>query len=173
MWVQQKGDGDYGSTRKLCQQIVEKARARLPNWPESAPRLALRTVNYLQTWIGKKRSFSAYRYRMSTTPCRPCLDRSMSISFLRVRDLWQVILQAEPEYRYEPQGYRSDIYVRNEKGHMVPLSRSGQDRLDHWPRHRDPIQQLSRCQDHRWSRSRGEFWTGVGNHGTTCQRYIA
>ena len=120
MWVQQKGDGDYGQLVNYVEQIVEKAR--------TIPELARVSV----TVSAENRQLLADLDREKTellgVPISDVYDTLQTLfgslyvnQFPKSSRLWQVILQAEPEYRMSPKDI-DQIYVRNEAGHMVPLS---------------------------------------------------
>ncbi len=120
LWVQQKGGGDYAQLAHYVQKIVAKARTI----PELARVSA--TVN------AENRQLSAdldrEKAELLGVPVSDVYDTLQTLfgslyvnQFPKNSRLWQVILQAEPEYRTSPKDI-DQIYVRNKGGHMVPLS---------------------------------------------------
>jgi multidrug efflux pump len=120
MWVQQKGDGDYAQLVHYVQKMVAKAH----------------TIHELAgvsaTVSADNRQLRADLDREKTellgVPVSDVYDTLQTLfgslyvnQFPKSSRLWQVILQAEPEYRLSPKDI-DQIYVRNKTGHMVPLS---------------------------------------------------
>jgi multidrug efflux pump len=120
MWVQQRGSGDYAQLADQVQKIVAKARQN--------PQLA----HVSATVSAANRQLLADLDREKTetlgVPVSDVYDTLQTLfgslyvnQFPKNSRLWQVILQAEPEYRLDPKDI-DQIYVRNATGDMVPLS---------------------------------------------------
>ena len=120
MWVQQRGDGNYAQLAGQVKQIVAKARQN--------PKLARISA----TISAENRQLRAVldREKAETlgVPVSDVYDTLQTLfgslyvnQFPKASRLWQVILQAEPEYRLKPEDING-IYVRNQAGNMVPLS---------------------------------------------------
>ncbi len=120
LWVQQKGGGDYAQLADYVQKIVAKARG--------IPELARVSA----TVSAENRQLSAdldrEKAELLGVPVSDVYDTLQTLfgslfvnQFPKNSRLWQVILQAEPEYRTSPKDI-DQIYVRNHGGHMVPLS---------------------------------------------------
>jgi len=120
MWVQQRGSGDYGQLAGYVQQIVARAN--------QDPRLA--RVSSTVSAENRQLLTDLDRAKAETlgVPVSDVYDTLQTLfgslyvnQFPKNSRLWQVILQAEPDYRLEP-GDIDHIYVRNHSGDMVPLS---------------------------------------------------
>jgi len=120
MWVQQRGSGGYAQLASQVQQIVAKARQN--------PQLARVSA----TISAENRQLLTDLDRTKTenlgVPVSDVYDTLQTLfgslyvnQFPKNSRLWQVILQAEPDYRLEPRDI-DQIYVRNKTGDMVPLS---------------------------------------------------
>jgi len=120
MWVQQRGSGSYAQLASQVQQIVAKAR--------QSPQLARVSA----TISAENRQLLTDLDRTKTenlgVPVSDVYDTLQTLfgslyvnQFPKNSRLWQVILQAEPDYRLEPRDI-DQIYVRNKNGDMVPLS---------------------------------------------------
>jgi multidrug efflux pump len=120
MWVQQRGDGNYAQLASITKEIIGKAR--------KDPRLARvsSTVNaenrQLLTTLDRDKTETLGVPVSDVYDTLQTLFGSLYVNqFPKSSRLWQVILQAEPEYRLEPDDING-IYVRNKKGDMIPLS---------------------------------------------------
>ena len=120
MWVQQRGSGDYGQLAGYVQQIVAKAH--------QDPRLARvsSTVSaenrQLLTELDREKAETLGVPVSNVYDTLQTLFGSLYVNqFPKNARLWQVILQAEPEYRLDPDDI-AHIYVRSDSGGMVPLS---------------------------------------------------
>jgi len=120
MWVQQRGSGGYGQLASYVHQIVAKANQN--------PQLARVSA----TVSAENRQLLTELDRTKTenlgVPVSDVYDTLQTLfgslyvnQFPKNSRLWQVILQAEPEYRLKPRDI-DQIYVRNKNGDMVPLS---------------------------------------------------
>lgn len=120
MWIQQRGDGNYSQLAKTTKAIIGKARQH--------PKLSRvsSTVNaenrQLLTTLDREKAETLGVPVSDVYDTLQTLFGSLYVNqFPKSSRLWQVILQAEPEYRLAP-GDINGIYVRNKKGDMVPLS---------------------------------------------------
>lgn len=120
MWIQQRGDGDYAQLADITKQIIGKARKN----PDLAR--VSSTVNaenrQLLTTLDREKAETLGVPVSDVYDALQTLFGSLYVNqFPKNSRLWQVILQAEPEYRLAPEDING-IYVRNKKGDMVPLS---------------------------------------------------
>ena len=120
MWVQQRGDGNYKQLADVSKEIIAKARKR----PELAN--VTSTINaenrQLLTTLDRDKAETLGVPVSDVYDSLQTLFGSLYVNqFPRSSRLWQVILQAEPEYRLKPDDING-VYVRNKKGDMIPLS---------------------------------------------------
>lgn len=120
MWIQQRGNGDYAQLADITKQIIGKARKN----PDLAR--VSSTVNaenrQLLTTLDREKAETLGVPVSDVYDALQTLFGSLYVNqFPKNSRLWQVILQAEPEYRLAPEDING-IYVRNKKGDMVPLS---------------------------------------------------
>ncbi len=120
MWVQQRGSGGYGQLATQVQQIVAKAKQN----PQLARVSATISAENRQLLTDLDRT----KTETLGVPVSDVYDTLQTLfgslyvnQFPKNSRLWQVILQAEPDYRLEPRDI-DQIYVRNKNGDMVPLS---------------------------------------------------
>jgi len=120
MWVQQRGDGNYAQLADISKQIIAKANKN--------PKLARvsSTINadnrQLLTTLDRDKTETLGVPVSDVYDTLQTLFGSLYVNqFPKSSRLWQVILQAEPEYRLAPDDING-IYVRNKKGDMIPLS---------------------------------------------------
>jgi multidrug efflux pump len=120
MWVQQRGSGDYNQLAGYVKQIAAKAN--------QDPRLA--RVSSTISAENRQLLTDLDREKAETlgVPIPDVYDTLQTLfgslyvnQFPKNSRLWQVILQAEPEYRLNP-GDIDHIYVRSDTDSMVPLS---------------------------------------------------
>jgi len=120
MWIQQKGGGNYGQLAEMARQIIAHARTR----PELAGVNTTISASDQQLLVNVDRSKTevlgvAVQDVYNTLQI---MFGSLYVSqFPKDSRLWQVILQAEPQYRMTPEDI-ARFYVRNRSGDMVPLS---------------------------------------------------
>ena len=88
--------------------------------------------------------------------------------FNKFSRLWQVILQAEPGERLQPEDL-DQIYVRSKSGAMVPLKAVTTAQYVTGPVICHALQQFSSCQDHRLRRTGIQLRPGDCRHGR-CRR---
>ncbi len=120
MWLQQKGSGSYSQLAGVVKQIVEKAKKR----PELTTVNATINANSQQLLadVDRDKAESLGIPVQDIYNTLQTLFGSFYVSqFPKNARLWQVILQAEPSYRMTPDKI-NQIYVRNKKDKMVPLS---------------------------------------------------
>ena len=120
MWVQQRGSGDYARLAGYVQRIAARAN--------QDPRLARvsSTVNaenrQLLTELDRDKAETMGVPVADVYDTLQTLFGSLYVNqFPKNSRLWQVILQAEPEYRLTPDDI-NQIYVRSKSDNMVPLS---------------------------------------------------
>jgi multidrug efflux pump len=120
MWIQQKGGGDYAQLAAVAKEIVEKGRAR----PELGGVIVTISATNRQLLADVDRE----KAEVLGIPVQDVFNTlqtmfgSLYVSqFPKDSRLWQVILQAEPQYRMTPEDL-GRFYVRNRDGKMVPLS---------------------------------------------------
>ena len=120
MWVQQRGSGDYAQLAGYVQQIAARAN--------QDPRLA--RVSSTVSAENRQLLTELDRDKAETmgVPVADVYDTLQTLfgslyvnQFPKNSRLWQVILQAEPEYRLTPDDIKQ-IYVRSKSNNMVPLS---------------------------------------------------
>jgi multidrug efflux pump len=120
MWVEQKGAGSYGQLYEVVQRIIQEAKKR----PELAG------VNTTIRADGQQLLADVDREKAELlgVPVQDVYSTlqtmfgSLYVSqFPKDSRLYQVVLQAEPEYRMTPEDI-GKFYVRNHEGEMVPLS---------------------------------------------------
>jgi multidrug efflux pump len=120
MWIQQKGGGNYGQLAEMARQIIARARTR----PELAGVNTTISATDQQLLVNVDRAKTevlgvAVQDVYNTLQI---MFGSLYVSqFPKDSRLWQVILQAEPQYRMTPEDI-ARFYVRNRSGDMVPLS---------------------------------------------------
>jgi multidrug efflux pump len=120
MWVQQRGSGDYAQLVGHVQQIVAKA-----NKDSRLARVSA-TVSadnrQLLTRLDREKAETLGVPVSDVYDTLQTLFGSLYVNqFPKNSRLWQVILQAEPQYRLQPSDI-DQIYVRNRSADMVPLS---------------------------------------------------
>jgi multidrug efflux pump len=120
MWIEQKGAGTFGQLYQVVQEIVTKAKDR----PELAG------VNTTIRADGQQILAEVDREKAEVlgVPVQEIYKTlqtmfgSLYVSqFPKDSRLYQVVLQAEPQYRMSPDDI-GKFYVRNKNGAMIPLS---------------------------------------------------
>ena len=120
IWIEQKGAGSYGQLYEVVQRIIHEAKKR----PELAG------VNTTIRADGQQLLADVDREKAELlgVPVQDVYSTlqtmfgSLYVSqFPKDSRLYQVVLQAEPEYRMTPEDI-GKFYVRNREGEMVPLS---------------------------------------------------
>ncbi|MFZ5558018.1 MAG: efflux RND transporter permease subunit [Pseudomonadota bacterium] len=119
-WVQSRGQGDVRQLAQVTQQFLAKARER----PELAGLTTTLNASSRQLFADVDRA----KAETLGVPVQDIYDALQTLfgslyvsQYNKYSRVWQVILQAEPDYRSEP-GDIQNIYVRNRTGEMVPLS---------------------------------------------------
>jgi multidrug efflux pump len=120
MWLQQKGSGHYGDLVETMKKIVAQAKER----PELRGVSATASANSRQLLVDVDRD----KAETLGVPVQDIYNSLQTLfgslyvsQFPKDSRLWQVILQAEPEFRLTP-GDIQNIYVRTRDNKMVPLS---------------------------------------------------
>ncbi len=120
MWVQQKGSGTYAQLVDVARQIVQKAKTR--------PQLARVSTTISATGQQLLADVDREKAEVLGVPVQDVYSTlqtmfgSLYVSqFPKDSRLWQVILQAEPQYRMTPEDI-GRFYVKNRDGKMIPLS---------------------------------------------------
>ncbi len=119
-WIQSRGQGDTRQLAQVTREFIAKAAQR----PE------LRGVNTTLNAASRQLFADVDRAKAETlgVPVQDVYDAlqtmfgSLYVSqYNKYSRVWQVILQAEPQYRLNPEDIQN-IYVRQRDGQMVPLS---------------------------------------------------
>jgi multidrug efflux pump len=119
LYVQSKGDAGAAQIAQVLQDYLVKLRAR--------PELNQATSTYnasaqqLRVDVDREKAETLGVAVQDVYSAMQTMFGSLYVSqFTRFSRLFQVILQAEPEYRLKPEDL-SQIYVRSKNGSMVPL----------------------------------------------------
>ena len=120
LWLQQKSSGTYPQLVETMGTIVAKAQER----PELRGVSATASAGSRQLLVevdGDKAESLGVPIQDVYNSLQTLFGSLYVSQFPRDSRLWQVILQAEPEYRLKPEDVQH-IYVRTREGKMVPLS---------------------------------------------------
>lgn len=120
LWLQQKGSGNYPQLVETMEAIVAKAQER----PELRGVSATASASNRQLLVevdGDKAETLGVPIQDVYNSLQILFGSLYVSQFPKDSRLWQVILQAEPEYRLKPEDVQH-IYVRTREGNMVPLS---------------------------------------------------
>ncbi len=120
LWLQQKSSGNYAQLVETMQKIVAKAKER----PELRGVSATASASSRQLLVevdGDKAETLGVPIQDVYNSLQILFGSLYVSQFPKDSRLWQVILQAEPEYRLKPEDVQH-IYVRTREGKMVPLS---------------------------------------------------
>ena len=120
LWLQQKSGGNYPQLVETMQAIVAKAQGR----PELRGVSATASAGSRQLLVevdGDKAESLGVPIQDVYNSLQTLFGSLYVSQFPKDSRLWQVILQAEPEYRLKPEDVQH-IYVRTREGKMVPLS---------------------------------------------------
>lgn len=118
-WIQNRGSGDMAKLDTVTKNFIARAKQQ----PELQGVSSMLNVNYpqLRVDVDVEKSENLDVPVEDVYNTLQILFGSTYISqFSRYSRLWQVILQAEPEYRSKPSDMDL-IYVRSRNGKMVPL----------------------------------------------------
>ena len=119
-YIQSKGGGSSQELEKVVKQLVAEARKR----PELSGVSTTFSASQQQLYLDLDRA-QAELLGVSVSTAFSTLQSYFGSSyigqFLQYGRLWQVIQQAEPEYRSKPSDL-DQIYLRSSNGSMVPLS---------------------------------------------------
>jgi multidrug efflux pump len=120
MWVQDRGGASYARLAEAAKEIVARANARPELRGVSATISA--TNQQLLAEVDRDRAETLGVPVQDIYGTLQTLFGTMYVSqFPKNARLWQVIMQAEPDYRASPEDFQR-IHVRNRDGDMVPLS---------------------------------------------------
>ncbi len=118
-WIQNRGAGDMSKLESVTKDFVARAQKQ----PELQGVRTLLNVDSQQLMVDVDREKSenlGVPVEDVYTTLQILFGSSYVSQFTKFSRLWQVILQAEPEYRSRP-GDMDQIYVRSRTGNMVPL----------------------------------------------------
>lgn len=118
-WIQNRGTGDMSKMESVAQDFVARAQKQ----PQLQGVRTLLNVDSQQLMVDVDREKSenlGVPVEDVYTTLQILFGSSYVSQFTKFSRLWQVILQAEPEYRSRPNDM-DQIYVRSRAGHMVPL----------------------------------------------------
>ena len=118
-WIQNRGSGDMSRLDSVTKDFIAKAKKQ----PELQDVSTLLKVNSQQLMVDVDREKSenlGVPVEDVYNTLQILFGSSYVSQFTKFSRLWQVILQAEPEYRSRP-GDMDQIYVRSKTGNMVPL----------------------------------------------------
>lgn len=119
MWIESQGDGTIAQLAGIVQDFVQKAKAR----PELAGVTSTFNASSQQLLadVNRDRAETLGVPIDEVYSAMQTMFGSLYVSqFNRDSRLWQVILQAEPQYRLTPQDL-DQIYVRSRTNNMVPI----------------------------------------------------
>ncbi len=120
MWIQQKGGGNYAQLANVAREIVEKARAR-PELAGVNTTISATNQQLLADVDREKAEVLGVPVQEVYNTLQTMFGSLYVSQFPKDSRLWQVILQAEPQYRMTPEDI-GRFYVKNREGKMVPLS---------------------------------------------------
>ncbi|BAN27918.1 efflux RND transporter permease subunit [Caballeronia insecticola] len=119
MWIQSKGDATIGQFAAIVDDFVAKAKAR--------PELTGVTSTFNASSQQMLASVDRDKAETLGVPVEDVYSAMQTMfgslyvsQFNRSSRLWQVILQAEPQYRLKPDDL-TQIFVKSKTGEMVPL----------------------------------------------------
>jgi len=120
LWVQLKGNGNYAQLDRYVKEIVARAR-KLPQLAGVSSTVSASNRQLLADVDREKAEVLGVPVQDVYNTLQTLFGSLYVSQFPRNSRLWQVILQAEPEYRLKPEDING-IYVRSTRGAMVPLS---------------------------------------------------
>ncbi len=118
-WIESRGDATIDDLGAVVQKFVDTAK----NYPALSPVISNLQPNSMQLYIDVDKS-KAISLGVSIEDLYQAVQ--LFIGSLYVNDfdkygrVYQVMLQADPNYRSNPNDI-SEIYVRSNNGHMIPL----------------------------------------------------
>jgi len=118
-WIQNRGTGDMNRMESITKDFVARAKKQ----PELQGVATLFNVHSQQLLVDVDREKSenlGVPVEDVYNTLQILFGSAYVSQFTKFSRLWQVILQAEPEYRSRP-GDMDQIYVRSRSGNMVPL----------------------------------------------------
>ena len=146
-WIQSRGQGGVAELAEATRVFIAKAKER----PELAGLNTTLNAASRQLFadVDREKAETLGVPVQEVYAALQTLFGSLYVSqYNKYSRVWQVILQAEPQYRGEPQDIQN-IYVRQRDGQMVPLSARGEDRQQDRPRSRGALQRFSGRQGDR------------------------
>ena len=120
MWIQQMSGGNYSQLDQVVKKIVAKAKHR-PELSGVSSTISANSRQYLVDVDRDKAETLGVPVQDIYNSLQTLFGSLYVNQFPQNSRLWQVILQAEPEYRMSPEDLQR-IYVRNRSGDMVPVS---------------------------------------------------
>ena len=118
-WIQNRGSGDMSRLESVTNDLIARAKKQ----PELQGVTTLLNVNSQQLMVDVDREKSEnldVPMEDVYNTLQILFGSSYVSQFTKFSRLWQVIIQAEAEYRSRPTDM-DQIYVRSRKGNMVPL----------------------------------------------------
>jgi len=120
MWIEQKGAGTFGQLYDVVQQILKKAKER-PELSGVNTTIRANGQQMLAVVDREKAEILGVPIQEVYSTLQTMFGSLYVSQFPKDSRLYQVVLQAEPEYRMSPDDI-GKFYVRNKDGDMVPLS---------------------------------------------------
>ncbi len=120
MWIEQKGAGTYGQLYEVVQKILAKAKTR-PELAGVSTTVRANGQQLLADVDREKAEILGVPVQEVYSTLQTMFGSLYVSQFPKDSRLYQVVLQAEPEYRMSPEDI-GKFYVRNKEGKMIPLS---------------------------------------------------
>ena len=120
MWLQQKGSGTYAQLVDVARQIVQKAKTR-PQLGRVSTTISATGQQLLADVDREKAEVLGVPVQDVYNVLQTMFGSLYVSQFPKDSRLWQVILQAEPQYRMTPDDI-GRFYVKNRDGKMIPLA---------------------------------------------------
>ncbi len=120
MWIEQKGGGTYGQLAAVVDKIIAEARKR-PELAGVSTTIRANGQQMLAEVDGDKAEVLGVAVQDVYGTLQTMFGSLYVSQFPKDSRLYQVVLQAEPQYRMTPEDI-GRFYVKNRKGEMVPLS---------------------------------------------------
>jgi multidrug efflux pump len=120
VWIEQKGAGNYGQLSAIVQKIIEKAKSR-PELAGVSTTIRANGQQMLAEVDREKAEVLGVPVQDVYSTLQTMFGSLYVSQFPKDSRLYQVVLQAEPQYRMTPEDI-GKFYVRNKDGDMIPLS---------------------------------------------------
>jgi multidrug efflux pump len=120
IWIEQKGAGNYGQLSELVEKIIAKARAR-PELSGVNTTIRANGQQLLADVDREKAEILGVPVQDAYSTLQTMFGSLYVGQFPKDSRLYQVVLQAEPQYRLTPEDI-GRFYVKNKRGEMIPLS---------------------------------------------------